>query len=58
FHYLLVGFARRTELGDPEYFHDQFAHETRIQEIISKEYAALVQVNVSDMKSNIQSKLL
>ncbi|KAF0439348.1 gamma-glutamyltranspeptidase [Gigaspora margarita] len=42
------GFARRTELGDPEYFRDQFAHETRIQEILSKEYAALVRANVSD----------
>ncbi|CAG8662645.1 26297_t:CDS:10, partial [Gigaspora rosea] len=45
---LKFGFARRTELGDPEYFRDQFAHETRIQEIISKEYAALVRANVSD----------
>ncbi|KAF0439347.1 gamma-glutamyltranspeptidase [Gigaspora margarita] len=42
------GFARRTELGDPEYFRDQFEHETRIREIISKEYAALVRANVSD----------
>ncbi|CAG8768289.1 18272_t:CDS:10 [Gigaspora margarita] len=29
-------------------FRDQFAHETRIQEILSKEYAALVRANVSD----------
>ncbi|CAG8685413.1 5429_t:CDS:10 [Gigaspora margarita] len=32
-------------------FRDQFEHETRIQEIISKEYAALVRANVSDSQT-------
>ncbi|CAG8685226.1 19120_t:CDS:10, partial [Gigaspora rosea] len=52
----VVGFARRIELGDPEYFRDQFAHETRIQEIISKEYATLVRANDSDVSSKIKIK--
>ncbi|RIB07510.1 nucleophile aminohydrolase [Gigaspora rosea] len=46
----------RIELGDPEYFRDQFAHETRIQEIISKEYATLVRANDSDVSSKIKIK--
>ncbi|CAG8632376.1 23241_t:CDS:10 [Cetraspora pellucida] len=45
------GFARRTEMGDPDYFRDQAAHKARIREIISKQYAALVRANVSDSET-------
>ncbi|CAG8480099.1 12138_t:CDS:10 [Racocetra fulgida] len=40
--------ARRTELGDPAFFKNITAHKERINEIISKEYAARIRANISD----------
>ncbi|CAG8619930.1 8541_t:CDS:10, partial [Gigaspora margarita] len=39
-------------------FRDQFAHETRIQEIISKEFAALVRANVLMWVQIIKNKIV
>ncbi|KAI8970606.1 gamma-glutamyltransferase [Pilobolus umbonatus] len=38
------GYAFRTEMGDPDYLHN----EERIDEIISKDYAARIRMNISD----------
>lgn len=40
------GFAFRTEIGDPDFIHN----EDRIEEIISKEWADVVRKNISDVK--------
>lgn len=42
---LKYGFAFRTEIGDPEFIHN----EDRIEEIISKEWASLIRKNISDV---------
>jgi gamma-glutamyltranspeptidase/glutathione hydrolase/leukotriene-C4 hydrolase len=39
------GFAFRTEIGDPDFIHNQ----DRIEEIISKEWAEKVRQNISDV---------
>ncbi|RHZ88136.1 hypothetical protein Glove_26g88 [Diversispora epigaea] len=45
------GFARRTELGDPNFFGNKTEHKLRVQEIMSKEYARIVRQNISDYQT-------
>ncbi|CAG8518976.1 9677_t:CDS:10 [Dentiscutata erythropus] len=45
---LKFGYARHTELGDATFFENKTEHELRITEILSKEYADLVRLNISD----------
>ncbi|CAG8605108.1 21812_t:CDS:10 [Cetraspora pellucida] len=47
--------ARRTELGDPAFFKNITAHKERINEIISKEYAARIRANLSDTHTFVPS---
>lgn len=42
---LKYGFAFRTEIGDPDFIHN----EERISEIISKEWASVVRKNITDV---------